>query len=67
MPASSYHPGGVIVAMCDGSTAFVIDTIDNGDPAVASGNSEMLGGPTKRGVWGALSTINAAEAYGKLP
>jgi prepilin-type N-terminal cleavage/methylation domain-containing protein len=67
MPSSSYHLGGVIVAMCDGSTAFVIDTIDNGDPAVASGNSEMLGGPTKRGVWGALSTINAAEAYGKLP
>jgi prepilin-type processing-associated H-X9-DG protein len=67
MPASSYHPGGVIVAMCDGSTSFVADTVDNGDPAIASGNSEMLGGRTKRGVWGALSTINAGEVSGKLP
>ena len=67
MPASSYHPGGVMVAMCDGSTSFVMDTIDHGSPSVASGNSEMLGGATKRGVWGALSTIKAGEAYGKLP
>ena len=67
MPASSYHPGGVVVAMCDGSTAFVGDSISAGDPAVASGNAEMLGAASKRGVWGALSTFNAGEVDGKLP
>jgi prepilin-type N-terminal cleavage/methylation domain-containing protein len=67
MPASSYHPDGIVVAMCDGSTGFVNDAIEAGDPAIASGNGEMLGAPTKRGVWGALSTINAGEVDGKLP
>jgi prepilin-type N-terminal cleavage/methylation domain-containing protein len=67
MPASSYHSSGVLVAMCDGSTAFINESISAGNPAVASGNAEMLGAASKRGVWGALSTINAGEADGKLP
>jgi len=67
MPASSYHPGGVLVAMCDGSTAFVQNGIESGVPTVGTGNTEMLGGRSIRGVWGKLSTINAAEKDGRLP
>jgi prepilin-type N-terminal cleavage/methylation domain-containing protein/prepilin-type processing-associated H-X9-DG protein len=69
MPASSYHPGGVVVAMCDGSVAFVADSIDSGvaNVTVGTGNTEMLGGPSLRGVWGRLSTINANERDGRLP
>jgi hypothetical protein len=67
MPASSYHPGGVLVAMCDGSTAFVQNDIESGVPTVGTGNTEMLGGQSIRGVWGKLSTINAREKDGRLP
>ena len=57
-PASSYHPGGAIAAFCDGSTAFVNDNIDAGDPSVAA---TSLTGPSIRGVWGALGTVNGGE------
>ncbi len=58
--ASSYHPGGVTVAMCDGSTRFVTDGVDAGDPSVAppSGNSSV---PSPYGVWGAMGTATGGE------
>lgn len=35
-PPSSYHPGGVLMAMCDGSVQFIAETID-GDTFTAYG------------------------------
>jgi prepilin-type N-terminal cleavage/methylation domain-containing protein/prepilin-type processing-associated H-X9-DG protein len=40
-PASSYHPGGVNVALCDGSTRFVSETID---ADIWTGAGTMQGG-----------------------
>ena len=54
---TSYHPGGVNVAWCDGSVRFVPDTIDVGDlskPQVTKGRSPY-------GVWGALGSISGGE------
>lgn len=69
MPASSYHQGGVLVTMGDGATVFVTNDIDSGvaNVTVGTGNTEMLGGRSIRGVWGKLSTINANEADAQLP
>lgn len=61
MPASSYHPGGVVVARCDGSTSFVADDIDAGDPNVASPDNNYKG-QSIYGVFGALGTISGGEA-----
>ena len=56
--ASSYHPGGVNVAMADGSVAFISDSIETGDPT----RSPVRAGPSPYGVWGALGTINGGES-----
>ena len=66
MPASSYHPGGVVVAMCDGAVSFVIDSIDAGNSSVASGNTGYSGA-SMRGVWGALCTFGSGETNARLP
>ncbi|MCY2991502.1 MAG: DUF1559 domain-containing protein [Planctomycetota bacterium] len=64
--ASSYHPGGVNVALCDASVRFITNSIDAGDPNV--GESSLPGspnqgytGPSLRGVWGALGTVSGGE------
>ncbi|PQO27565.1 prepilin-type cleavage/methylation domain-containing protein [Blastopirellula marina] len=54
---SSFHPGGVICGRADGSTQFVPDTIDSGDPTA----TEVTTGPSPYGVWGALGSINGGE------
>jgi len=61
MPASSYHSGGVVVARCDGSTSFIADDIDAGDPNVASPDNNYKG-QSVYGVFGALGTISGGEA-----
>jgi hypothetical protein len=68
--ASSYHPGGVVVGMCDGSSRFVNDSIDNGDIAQILGRrySDSHGeghhwtGPSTHGVWGAMATPSGGES-----
>jgi prepilin-type N-terminal cleavage/methylation domain-containing protein len=60
--ASSYHPQGLLVSMCDGSVRFIDDLIDAGDPNVPSVyTSKGMVGNSVRGVWGGLSTIQGAD------
>ncbi|RMF91889.1 MAG: DUF1559 domain-containing protein [Planctomycetota bacterium] len=69
--ASSYHPGGANVLMCDGSVHFIQETVDAGDPTltvndmptppVDSSRPQDYGGPSPYGVWGALGTIQGGE------
>jgi prepilin-type processing-associated H-X9-DG protein len=67
--ASSYHPGGVTVVMCDGAVRFVDEGIDAGDanvntptPAGPGGDPTTYKGASLRGVWGALGTTAGGEA-----
>ena len=71
--ASSYHPGGVNVAMADGSTRFVSETVDAGDPSLSEvdfaqnpNRPQDYGGPSLRGVWGALGSSRGGESV-QLP
>ena len=53
---TSYHPGGVLGCLADGSVRFISETIDCGNYGVA---------PTpNRGVWGALGSVNGGEPIG---
>jgi len=65
-PASSYHANGVTVAMCDGSSRFVADTVDAGDPTAVTPTGASYSGQSVRGIWGAMGTIRGAET-GTLP
>ena len=63
--ATSNHPGGVNVVLCDGSGRFMSDTIDCGNyngsyPSVGTNNYYL--GQSPYGVWGALVTIGAGES-----
>jgi prepilin-type N-terminal cleavage/methylation domain-containing protein/prepilin-type processing-associated H-X9-DG protein len=65
--ASSFHPAGANVAMCDGSTRFVNDSVDAGDPSVGQTNPANTGSPQSysgtsiRGVWGAMGSMRGNE------
>lgn len=62
--ASSEHPGGVLVAMCDGSTRFVNDNINTGNlAAVAPAADSGAGSPY--GVWGAMGSKSGGENVGE--
>jgi hypothetical protein len=56
---SSYHTGGVVAGMADGSVRFVSETIESGDPA--TGNV-VTSGVSEFGVWGAMGTIDGGES-----
>lgn len=57
---TSKHPGGVQVAMSDGSTRFISENIDTGNLAAvapAAGSTS----PSPYGVWGALGSKSGRE------
>lgn len=69
--ASSYHPGGVNTVFVDGSTHFINESIDAGDPTMTvqqmpewqGGNRPQdYMGSSPYGVWGALGTLQGGEA-----
>ncbi len=62
LPPSGNHPGGVNVAIGDGSVHFVGDTIDAGDPTLP----EVISGRSPYGVWGALGSKDGGEAVSAL-
>jgi prepilin-type N-terminal cleavage/methylation domain-containing protein/prepilin-type processing-associated H-X9-DG protein len=54
----SRHPGGVNVAMADGSVRFVSETIDTGNLSA----SAVTTGISPYGVWGAMGSKDGGEA-----
>jgi len=59
--ATSEHPGGVQVALADGSVRFISNTIDAGNQA-AIAPAATAAGPSPYGVWGALGTKASGES-----
>jgi hypothetical protein len=65
VPPTSYHPGGVMGVLADGSVRFFSSTIECGNlgaAQLAPNNSSPFGGPSNYGVWGALGSIQGGEA-----
>jgi len=67
--ASSYHPGGVNVVMCDGAVRFIDEGIDAGDanvntptPAPSGLDPTHYKGASLRGVWGAMGSTAGGES-----
>ena len=60
MSASSYHPNGVVLAIADGGTRYVNDTIDTGDLTKKVGSAASI--QSHYGVWGAMGSKAGGEA-----
>jgi prepilin-type N-terminal cleavage/methylation domain-containing protein len=58
LSAASYHPGGVMGVMGDGSVRFVSETINCGNLAAPW----TPAGPSPYGVWGAMGSTDGGEA-----
>jgi prepilin-type processing-associated H-X9-DG protein len=64
VPASSHHPGGAVVAMCDGAVRFIDQSIDtNNSPDQTISSVSYLRAKSVYGVWGAMATPNQYETY----
>jgi prepilin-type N-terminal cleavage/methylation domain-containing protein len=61
-PPTSYHPGGALVVMCDGSVRFATDGVDTGN----LGLPPVADGPSPYGVWGALGSRAGGEGRANL-
>jgi prepilin-type processing-associated H-X9-DG protein len=59
-PPDSFHPGGVNLAMADGSLRYISDTIDTGNSSLPGPSISNLK-PSVYGLWGALGTVNGTE------
>jgi prepilin-type N-terminal cleavage/methylation domain-containing protein/prepilin-type processing-associated H-X9-DG protein len=59
--ATSEHPGGVQVAMCDGSTRFISENINTGNLAAVAPAADSRS-PSPYGVWGALGSKSGRES-----
>ncbi len=63
LPPDSYHPGGVNVAMADGTVHFVAETIDTGN--LATQDPRQTGRKdSPYGVWGAMGSKAGGEPSG---
>jgi prepilin-type N-terminal cleavage/methylation domain-containing protein len=62
--ATSKHPGGVVVAMCDGSTRFVNDNINTGNLALVAPAADS-GAGSPYGVWGAMGSKSGGDVIGE--
>ena len=58
LPPTGYHPGGVMILMCDGAVSFISETIHTGNLALAKATV----GPSNYGVWGAMGSKDGGEA-----
>jgi len=61
--ASSEHPGGVQIAMADGSTRFISDNINTGNLAAVAPTPDS-GAGSPYGVWGALGSKDGGDVAG---
>jgi prepilin-type processing-associated H-X9-DG protein len=58
VPPSSFHPGGVNVAFCDGGVKFIRDSISAGSQSTTANRTS---GVSDFGVWGAMGTKSAGD------
>jgi len=59
-PPTSYHPGGVLVTLADGSVRFISDSVDAGNVTAPAPTNVSV--PSPYGVWGALGSRMGGEA-----